>query len=83
MTRVAPQPKFPATTMTQAHARSCLAQHVLRFYYVLCYYNHSLIISPYHNESRSPSAQISLNHNDAGTRAQLLGPTFTTFVDLI
>jgi len=77
--RAAPQPKIPATTMTQARARGCSAQHVRRFYfiyYVLCYFNLSLIITPYHNEPRSPSAQTSLNH-DEGTRAQLLGPNFT------
>src|SRR5258706_15504423 len=36
-------------------------------YYILCYSNYNLIIYPYHNDARSPSAQISRYHNDPGT----------------
>jgi len=79
MMRAAPQPKIPSTTMTQARARSCSAQHILRFLFNLLYnYNYNLIIYPYHNDARSPSAQISRCHDDPGTRAQLLAPTFHT-----
>src|SRR5258706_15556595 len=38
-------------------------------YYILCYSNSNLIIYPYHNDARSPSAQISCYHNDPGTCA--------------
>src|SRR5258706_11902389 len=82
MMRAAPQPKFPSTTMPQARVRSRSAQmyHFLnQIKYVLCYYNYSLIISSYHNDARSPSAQISLCHNDPGARAQPLGPKILLF----
>src|SRR5258706_192741 len=49
----------------------------------LSLYNSFISILLYHNDARSPSAQISRYHNDTGTRAQLLGPTCSMFCHLI
>src|SRR5258706_298500 len=65
---------------TRAAARPNIYYIFYLIYYILYYYYYYLIIYPYHNASQRPSAQFSLYHNDPGTRAQLLGPTFTTFI---
>ena len=76
----APQLKFPATTMTQAHARGCSPHHWLRFaFYLICL---TLLELLFHHfpDARSPSAQISRYWNDPDTRARLLAPALTTFI---
>jgi len=48
-------------THAQLLSPKCTTLFIYFIYYVLCYYDYSLIIFSYHNDVRSPEAQIKEN----------------------
>ena len=57
LSRNFPLPQWPRHA--RAAARPNIYYVFYLIYYILCYSNSNLIIYPYHNDARSPSAQIS------------------------